>query len=65
MSARSFFFQAPLQSNVVSIVEKKCSEAREAGSAHSAMAECPLNNVWHPLVPPDSIEISPGAICSP
>ena len=50
MSARSFFFQAPLQSNVVSIVEKKCSEAREAGSAHSMAGYTLPRKRWEALI---------------
>ena len=59
------FLQASLQTKVVLVVEKKRSEAREGGSADSAAKECPFDLVWLPLVPPHSIELSPGTICSP
>ena len=59
------FLQTSLQSKVVSVVEEKCSEAREGGSANSAAKERPFDLVCHPLVPPHSVELSPSAICSP
>ena len=59
------FLQASLQSKVVSVMKEKCSEAHERGSANSAAKERPFDLVWHPLVPPHSVELSPGAICSP
>ena len=58
------FLQASLQSKVVSVMKEKCSEAREGGSANSAAEERPFDLVWHLLVPPHSIELSPSAICS-
>ena len=57
--------QASLQSKVVSVMKEKCSEARERGSANSAAKERPFDLVWHLLVPPHSMELSPSAICSP
>ena len=46
-------------------MKEKCSEAREGDSANSPAKERPFDLVWHPLVPPHSVELSPGAICSP
>ena len=46
-------------------MEEKCSETRERGSANGAAKERPFDLVWHPLVPPHSVELSPSAICSP
>ena len=63
-SAR-LFLQASLQSKVISVMKEKCSEARECGSANSGAKERPFDLVWHPLVPPHSVELSPSAICSP
>ena len=59
------FLQASLQSKVVSVMKEKCSETREGGSANGAAKERPFDLVWHPLVPPHSVEHSPSAICSP
>ena len=60
-----FFLPASLQSKVVSVMKENCREAREGGSANSAAKERPLDLVWHLLVPPHSVELSPSAICSP
>ena len=60
-----FFLQASLHSKVVSVMKEKCSEAREGGSASNAAKERPFDLVWHLLVPPHSLELSPSAICSP
>ena len=46
-------------------MKEKCREAREGGSANSAAKERPFDLVWHPLVPPHSVDLSPAAICSP
>ena len=57
--------QTSLQSKVVSVMKEKCSEAREGGSSQSTAKERPFDIVWHPLVPPHSVKLSPCAICSP
>ena len=59
------FFQASLQSKVVSVMKEKCSEAREGGSSNSAAKERPFDLVRHFFVPPHSVEFSPSTICSP
>ena len=64
MRARSFFFKASLQSKVVSFMKEKCSEAREE-APQTAREERPFDLVWHFLVPPHSVELSPSAVCSP
>ena len=47
------FLQASLQSKVISVMKEK-------GSANSAAKERPFDLVWHPLVPPHSVELSPS-----
>ena len=62
--ARSFF------SNISAVEgslghEGEMPEAREGSSADSAAEVRPCHSVWHLLVPPHSVELSPSAICGP